>query len=114
MEEGAELFPGSGVEASVLAETVLGAGFELIEIPSGFGDSDDRNGEGSSLDHGLQRREDFFVGEVAGCSEEDEGVGMNLGHKYSFHCAATSQSDYVDASFNRIAAPIPVYLGSCG
>ena len=83
-EERAELVPGGGVEAAVLAETVLGAGFELVEIPAGLGDSDDGDVEGSSLDHGLEGGKDFFVGEVAGGAEEDECVGLKLGHGGSF------------------------------
>jgi hypothetical protein len=60
-----------------LGEGVLSPGFELVEVPSGFGDADDGDVERASLDHGLEGGKDLFVGEVACGSEEDEGVGVN-------------------------------------
>ena len=51
----------------------------MVEVPSGFGDADNGDVERPSLDHGLQRGEDLFVGEVAGGSEEDQGVGVGDG-----------------------------------
>ena len=74
-----EFFKGVFVQAAVLFERVLGAGFEVIEVPAGLGDADDGNIEAFVLDEALQGGEDLFVGEIAGGSEEDEGVGLLLG-----------------------------------
>ena len=56
--------------------------FQLVEVPTVLGDADDGAVEVAALDHGLQRGEDLFVGEIAGGAEEDEGVGSEVGHKF--------------------------------
>ena len=68
----------------MLLERVFGAGFELVEVPAGLGDADDGDVEGAAFDHRLERGEDFFVGEVAGGAEEDEGVGVGCGGRNGF------------------------------
>ena len=86
----------------MLFERVFGAGFELVEVPAGLGDADDGDVEGSALDHRLQRGKDFFVGEVAGGAEEDEGVGVGggIGGIVRFSISL-SLSDYFVAGFSR-------------
>ncbi len=76
----AEFLPGGLVEATVLLERVFGAGFQLVEIPSGLGNADYWNCEGPAFNHCLQSGKDFFICEVAGGAEEDEGVGVRQRH----------------------------------
>jgi hypothetical protein len=42
----------------------------LIEIPAGLGYADDREVEIALVQHGLERRKDFLVGQIAGCTKK--------------------------------------------
>jgi hypothetical protein len=52
-------------------DAVLGALFQLLKIPAGFGDADDRNIEVTALGKPLQSGENLFVRQVAGGAEKD-------------------------------------------
>src|SRR6516162_1099355 len=80
MEQAGKFFPRGGVEAAVFFEAVLGSGLQLIEIPAGLGYADDREVEMPSFQHGLERRKDLLVGQIAGCTKKDQSIGMNRAH----------------------------------
>ena len=61
-------------------DAVLGAGAQLIERPTVPGHADHRQIELATLRHGLQRREDLFVRQIAGRPEEHQCVGVDVGH----------------------------------
>jgi hypothetical protein len=44
---------------------------QLLKIPAGFGDADDRNIEATALGESLQSGENLFVGQVTGGAEKD-------------------------------------------
>ena len=74
-EQRGELGEGRRVHPTpVLLQAVLGAGLQLIEPPARLGHADHRHVQVSALQHGLQRRKDLLVGQIAGGPEEDEGV----------------------------------------
>ena len=56
----------------------MGARPELFESPAGFGDADHRHIEVATLQHRLQRGKDLLVGEIAGCTKEDQSIGMGI------------------------------------
>ncbi len=63
LEQADEFGEGGFVDsAAELLDAVAGAFAKLLESPAGFSDADDRNVQIAALDHGLQRREDLFVG----------------------------------------------------
>ena len=64
----------------MLLQAVFGAGFELVKIPAGLGNADDRHVKVSPLYHGLKRRENLLVGKIAGGSEENQCVRMGRNH----------------------------------
>ena len=61
-------------------QTVLGAGLELVKVPAGPGHADNGHVKVAAFYHGLQRREDFFVCQVAGGAEKHQGVAMICVH----------------------------------
>ena len=75
-----------GVDAAVLLHAVFGARLELIEIPAGLGDSDDRAGQFAALGQPLQGGKDLLVSQVSRGSEEYQGVGFRLIHLTTFLC----------------------------
>jgi len=62
----------------VLFDAVFRAGLELVEVPAGLGDADDRKREAFILDHALEGGEDLLECEVAGGAEEHKGIGLLL------------------------------------
>ena len=80
MQQAAQLVPRCGIDPAVLFQTVFGAGFELVEVPAGFGDADHRHVEMAVLHHRLQRGEYLLVGKIAGRAEKDQRVRMNSVH----------------------------------
>ena len=54
---------------------------KLIEIPSGLGYANHGYIKMSALHHRLQGRENLLVGQVPGCTEEDQSVGMQVAHE---------------------------------
>src|ERR1700722_11259072 len=68
----------------MLLDAVGGPCAELIEIPALFCNADHRHIEIAAFHHRMQRREDLLVGEVAGRTEENEGVRMEIIHGISF------------------------------
>src|ERR1700739_2333679 len=63
-------------------QTVFRASAKLIEIPSGFGDPNHGGVEVPPLYHCLQRRENLFVGKIAGGTEKNECIRVETGHEY--------------------------------
>src|SRR5262245_32716570 len=55
---------------------------ELFQIPAGFGYTNDRDIQMSTLDHTLQRREYFLIGQIARRTEEYQRVRVQIVHKY--------------------------------
>ena len=47
---------------------------KLIEGPARFGHSDDRHVQIAAPDHVLERRENLFIGEIAGRTKKDQSV----------------------------------------
>src|SRR5262249_25958011 len=87
-----QLLECSRIESAVFLQAVLRASAELIEVPSSFRDTDDRNVEVPSFEHGLQRRKDFFVGKIARGAKENERVRVGTGHELSLLYAASDFS----------------------
>src|SRR5215472_7089601 len=69
-----ERFEALRVEAAVLGDALLRALEELLAAPPRLGHADDGKRQGPADGHGLERGEDFLVGEVSGRAEEDERV----------------------------------------
>src|SRR6202789_2197500 len=69
------------VEAAESFETVLGARFKLIKIPTCFGHADDWQIEPLIANQALQRRKDLFVREIAGGAEKHKGVRLEIRHQ---------------------------------
>ena len=80
-QQAAELVERRGIQSAVLLDAVARAGAELVQAPARFRHADDRRVEVASLHHHLQRREDLLVGEIAGRAEEDESIGLAVGHR---------------------------------
>ncbi len=64
----------------MLFEAVFRARLELVQIPARLCHPDHRHIEVPSFHHGLQGREDFLVGEVAGRTEKNQSVRSDCGH----------------------------------
>src|SRR5262245_22527072 len=83
-----QLREGVWIEAAVLGQRGTCPLHELIEGPPRLGDADDQEVQLPAPRHGLERREDFLVGEIAACTEEDESVGALF-----IHAPASSRRD---------------------
>jgi hypothetical protein len=64
----------------MLFQAVLCPGTKLIYIPAGVSHTTDRNVEIAAFDHRLQGRKDLLVSQIAGSTEEYEGVGTHSSH----------------------------------
>jgi hypothetical protein len=73
-QQAAQFHECSGVKAAMLFETILGAGRKLAQVPTRFGDANDRHVEVPALQHRMERWEDFFVGQVAGGAEKHQRI----------------------------------------
>ena len=60
-----------GIEAAIVFDAILRALFQLLKIPAGFGDANDRYVEVTALGKSLQSGKNLFVGQVAGGAEKD-------------------------------------------
>jgi len=58
----------------MLHQTVPGARPELVEGPARLGHPNDWHVKRAMANHGLQRRKDLLVGQIARCAEEHQGV----------------------------------------
>src|SRR5215813_14366803 len=74
---------GHGVNAAVFFQAVFGPGTKLLQIPSGFGNTDYGNVEVSTLCHRLQRGENLLVCEIAGSSKENQRIRLRISHECS-------------------------------
>ena len=73
----------------VLAEALTGPRPQLLQRPTGFGDTDDGSRQGFVFDHALQRGKDFLVCQVARRAKEHEGIGRNgIGRELELSCTA--------------------------
>src|SRR6202044_1583944 len=79
-EQLAQLWKCLRIQATVLFDAVFGPGLKLLKVPAGLGHADDRDAKRTTLDHGLQRRKDFFVREVTRRAKKNQSVGMWLVH----------------------------------
>ena len=75
-------------------DTVLCAGSQLIEVPTGFGHANDRHIEVAAFGHGLQRRKDLFKGEIAGCAKEDKSVRVGITHRHLLQAVCDLLADF--------------------
>src|SRR6266436_6425883 len=76
-----QLFESRRIDSAVFLQAVVRPRAKLIQIPSGFGYTDHGYIKMSALHHRLQRRENLLVGQVTGCAEEDQRVGMRIAHR---------------------------------
>ena len=63
-----------------MLQAVGRARLQLIEVPTGLGDADDRDVQPFVAHQPKQRREDLLVRQIAGGAEEDDRVGRPGGH----------------------------------
>ena len=61
-------------------DAVLHAIAQMRQTPLREGDADDRDFQGASFRHRIERREDHLVGEIARHAEEHQRVRMGGGH----------------------------------
>src|SRR5581483_6018881 len=84
-----QLVESRGLDAAVLLDAVARPRAELIDLPAGFGHANDRHVEMAALDHRLQRRKNFLVGEIAGGAEKNQRIRMG-----SFHSLFPYRPDF--------------------
>src|SRR3984957_4107619 len=77
-----EFFESGRIKPAVFLQTVFCASAKLIKIPSCFSHADHGDVEVPTLYHRLQRRENLFVGKIAGGAEENERIRVKTGHEY--------------------------------
>ena len=71
-----------GIESAVVFHAILRALLELLQIPSGFGEPDDRDLQFPALGQLLQRGKNLLVRQVAGGTEEYQRIRCNLHHLF--------------------------------
>ena len=71
---GEKLGEGGIVHTAVACHTVARPLLELIQVPTRFRNSDDRNFQIVMLDQPLQRRENLLVSQVPGRAEKDQRI----------------------------------------
>ena len=82
LEQGQKMAEGPLVIDPARSLDAVGNAFvQLRQTPLGEGDADDRDLEITSLHHGIERREDHLVGEIARHTEEHQRVGTGGGHQ---------------------------------
>ena len=77
-QQAGQLFESRRIDSAVFLQAIVRPRPKLIQIPSGFGYTDHGYIKMSALHHRLQRRENLFVGQVTGCTKEDQSVGMRI------------------------------------
>ena len=87
-QETQELIELCRVGAAVLLDAVLGSFLELFDCPACLGDADDGHVDAFIADEPQKRGEDLLEGEIAGCAEEHQGVG--LGGLHLISCGVTN------------------------
>jgi hypothetical protein len=70
---------------AVLRDAVVDPCPQLLNSPAVSGHADDRYLQAAALHHGVQRRKDLLVGEVAGGPEEYQRIRLLLLHSLSPH-----------------------------
>ena len=72
------------VRAAVMLQAVCRACLQLIQVPPGLGDADDRHVQSLVAHQTQQRREDLLVGQIAGGAEKDDRVGRRCSVMIAF------------------------------
>src|SRR6266478_9351447 len=90
-QQAGQLFESRRIDAAVFLQAIVRPRSKLIQIPSGFGYTDHGDIKMSALQHRLQRRENLLVGQVTGCTEEDQSVGMRIAHTLFLPSLALSE-----------------------
>src|ERR1700704_4301433 len=80
-EQAGQLFESRAIDSAVLLQAVVRTRAELIEIPTGLGDADYGDIQMPPLHHGLQSRKDLLVSQITSCTEEDQGIRMQVAHE---------------------------------
>src|SRR5882724_7845921 len=86
-----QLFESRRIDAAVFLQAIVRPRPKLIQIPSCFGYANHGYIKMSALHHRLQRRENFLVGQITGCTEEDQSVGMRIAHTLFLPSLALSE-----------------------
>src|SRR5690242_4839024 len=77
-QQSAQLLKSRRIDSAVFLEAFLSPRSKLLEVPAGFGDTDDRHVEMTALDRRLQRRKNLLVGQVTRGTEENQRIGTGL------------------------------------
>ena len=67
-----------GIDSAIVLEAVARPLAQLVQRPAGAGHAYDRHIQLAGSDQRLQRGKDLLIGQIAGCTEENEGV--RFGH----------------------------------
>jgi hypothetical protein len=78
-----ELLGSGGINSTVLFQAVVGPRPELLDVPTRFGNTDNRHIKVAALYHCLQCRKNLLVSQVAGGAEKYQGIGMETAHCHS-------------------------------
>src|ERR1700757_5014513 len=74
------------IQPAYLRQNAAASAFlELTKGPSRLCDANYRNSQRPASDQVVQRRENFLVGEIASCTEEDESIGLD-GTRFRTFC----------------------------
>ena len=74
-----QLLEATGFEvAAALLDALAGALFQLVQGPARARHADNGNVEAVAVNHGIERRKDFLVCQIAGGAEKNEGVGVDF------------------------------------
>jgi hypothetical protein len=71
-----KLSEGIGLESAVLLDTVASPVLQLIQVPAGLRNSDDRHIQVATLDHCLQRRKDLLVRQISTGPEKNKRIRL--------------------------------------
>src|SRR4029077_16232478 len=83
-EQTGKFLKGRGIDSAMFFEAVVGTRAELVERPASFCNPDNRHIEVTAVQHCLQRGKYLLVGQVAGCTEKDQRVGVGICHNCLF------------------------------
>jgi hypothetical protein len=76
VQQAGQLSECSLVHPAVFLQAVVRPRFQLLQRPARLGDADDWHVQVAAFDHGLQRREDLLIGQVATRAEEHKRIGL--------------------------------------
>ena len=97
-----ELRECSRIELAGVLEARLGARLKLLESEARATHADDGNLQPIAIHEGVERRKHLFKGEIAGRTEEHEGIGCELAHGWARlsrrSCSSSSSSSSTSAT----------------